>query len=248
LLANAISCYLAQDYPSDRKELIILDDGCDYVLSKTTMGNINLRILDDNNSIYLVSAFNRYPTLTAKYNEMFRSSIGDIIVVWEDDDIYLPHHISAHVKSILHGTNNDCTKPATSKPDSVYSLYTGSIETELASGRFHASLAFTKAATNHKGWIETPQADFDQQFIQFLKRNSAVVDTCIFDSPSYCFRWGSTNSYHGQSFMTSSTDSSWYSRVPRNPGTHNREIGPLMDVETAHVYSWHESQKPKSKI
>jgi hypothetical protein len=90
-----------------------------------------------------------------------------------------------------------------SKPSKVLSDYTGQIEEEDATGRFHASLAFTRQAfENVSGWPLTPRGDFDQQLIARLNGLSPVADPCTFASPSYVFRWSSTGAYHGQAMMS----------------------------------------------
>ncbi|MEY3457900.1 MAG: hypothetical protein RL215_1057, partial [Planctomycetota bacterium] len=73
-----------------------------------------------------------------KVNALAGLAQGDILVVWEDDDIYLQHHISTHVRA-MEGR-------LWSKPSSVLSTYTGKHEVEDATGRFHASLAFRREA------------------------------------------------------------------------------------------------------
>ncbi len=55
---------------------------------------------------------------------------GDILVVWENDDIDLPHYISTHVPA-MEGR-------LWSKLSFVLSSYTGRLEQEDATGRFHA--------------------------------------------------------------------------------------------------------------
>jgi hypothetical protein len=55
---------------------------------------------------------------------------GDILVVWENDDIHLPHHISTHVRA-MEGR-------LWSKPSFVLISYTRRLEQEDATGRFHA--------------------------------------------------------------------------------------------------------------
>jgi hypothetical protein len=85
-------------------------------------------------------------------------SQGKILMVWKDDDIYLPHHISSHVVAI--------EGHVWSKPSKVLSDYTGQIQEEDATGRFHASLAFTRQAFEQvDGWPLTLRGDFDQQLI-----------------------------------------------------------------------------------
>ena len=68
---------------------------------------------------------------------------GDIPVVWENDDIDLPHHISTHVRA-MEGR-------LWSKPLFVLSSYTGRLEQEDATGRFHASLAFRREIVDRIG-------------------------------------------------------------------------------------------------
>jgi hypothetical protein len=63
-------------------------------------------------------------------------SKGKILVVWEDDDIYLPHQISSHVTA-MEGN-------LWSKPSKVLSDYSGQIQEEDATGRFHASIALSR--------------------------------------------------------------------------------------------------------
>jgi hypothetical protein len=75
-------------------------------------------------------------SLPEKFNAIAGLAKGDILVVWEDDDIYLPHHISTHVRA-MEGR-------LWSKPSFVLSSYTGRLEQEDATGRFHASLAFRR--------------------------------------------------------------------------------------------------------
>lgn len=223
LLANALACFLAQDYPADRRELIICDDGSDFEYQAGTGWE-------------LASAFGRFTSLSAKFNSMARGANGDVLLTWEDDDIYLPHHISSHVAALQR---SGC---AYSKPSHVLSTYTGHVETEEGAGRFHASIAFTRELFERAGgWPVTKRADFDQQFLGLLNRTAggAVCDPCTMYPPSYCFRYGSTQTYHGQHFMRSADDETWYDRVPRNPGNRDLVLTPEFDEETKAVYATH---------
>ncbi len=128
-----------------------------------------------------------------------------ILIVWEIDDIYLPHHISSHVAAMKG--------PLWSKPSKVLSDYTGQILEEDASGRFHASLAFTRQAFEQVGgWPLTLRGDFDQQLIARLNGLARPSNPCSVGSPSYIFRWGSTGAYHGQASMLGPDDEGWYTR------------------------------------
>lgn len=242
LLANALACFFAQDYPADRMELVILDDGNDFAESPISFNAPAWSLFSDRN---------RYPSLPAKFNEMVRrysSPEATVFLVWEDDDVYLPHHVSSHVAALQEMQN--APDPfdwrrlvAYSKPSRVLSTYTGTPETEGAAGRFHASIAFTlQLFLKTGGWPVTKRADFDQQWLARLAQGAGdarTVDPCTIAPPSYCFRYGTTQAYHGQHFMRGGEDETWYDRVPHNPGNRNLMLRAQFDAETLAVYRSH---------
>jgi hypothetical protein len=193
LLENSIACFLAQDYPADRRELIILDDAGE-LQSQTGEG------------WQIISIARRFRSLPEKFNALAGLVRGEILVVWEDDDIYLPHHISSHVTA-LEGF-------LWSKPSKVLSDYTGKIQEEDATGRFHASIAMTRRAFDEcGGWPLTLRGDFDRQLLARLAAVGESADPCSVDKPAYVFRWGSTGAYHGQALMQGPEDQKWYERA-----------------------------------
>lgn len=201
LLENSIACFLAQDYPADRRELIVLDDAGE-------LGNQN------GEGWQIISIQRRFRSLPEKFNAMAGLAQGEILVVWEDDDIYLPHHISSHVTA-MEGH-------VWSKPSKVLSDYTGQIQEEDATGRFHASIALTRQAFDQcGGWPLTLRGDFDQQLIARLNAVGMPADPTFLAMPGYVFCWGSTGEYHGQAFMRGPDDENWYDKIlSRAPGSH----------------------------
>ena len=195
MMGNTIPCFIAQDYPENCRELIILDDA-DELKNDSCAG------------WQIISIPRRFRSLPEKFNALAGLAQGEILVVWEDDDIYLPHHISSHVAA-LEGH-------LWSKPSKVLSDYTGTIAEEDASGRFHASLAFRREIFDFiGGWPLTKRGDFDQQLIARLSAIEPPGDPCQIESPAYIFRWSQTHAYHGQSFMRGPEDEGWYERVSR---------------------------------
>ena len=193
LLRESIACFEAQDYPVDRRELIILDDAGE--LENQT-----------GNGWQIISIPRRFRSLPEKFNAVAALASGEILVVWEDDDIYLSHHISSHVAA-MEGH-------LWSKPSVVLSDYTGDVKEEDATGRFHASLAFTRQAFEQVGgWPLTLRGDFDQQLIAGFRAFGPAADPCLSAAPSYVFRWTSTGAYHGQAWMRGPNDEGWYDRV-----------------------------------
>ncbi len=218
LLANSLACYLAQNYPAERRELVILDDGANF----SDQAGPGWR---------LVSTPQRFNSLPEKFNALAGLAQGDRLVVWEDDDIYLPWHLTAHVRALEDGNY--------SKPSRVLSLYTGSLVEEAGEDRFHGSMGFRRdALIRVGGWPITKRADFDYQLVLQLTRLGQRVDPCLAFPPSYVFRWKSTQAYHGQTAMRSPGDEGWYDRcmqplssIPFGGG----QLISVMDDETRRV-------------
>ena len=82
-----IACYKSQNYPKDRLEWIVLDDGQDsvedlFTEAKKTIPNLRY--------IKLQSKL----LIGAKRNRMHREAKGDILVSKDDDDFYFPERVS----------------------------------------------------------------------------------------------------------------------------------------------------------
>ena len=85
----AIKCFEHQDYPKDRMEWIIIDDGTD---------KIEDLVADIPQVKYF--KYDGKMTLGKKRNLMHEKTIGDIIVYMDDDDYYPPQRVS-HAVSML---------------------------------------------------------------------------------------------------------------------------------------------------
>lgn len=216
LLANSLACFLAQDYPASRRELIILDDGGDFDSHTGDRWQI-------------VSAAERYPSLPDKFNALAELARGDILIVWEDDDIYLPWHVTAHAAALAAG--------GFSKPSRILANFEGPFVEIDPGGSYHGSIAFSRAAYDAAGgWPATRWANFDIQFMHALAAASPPVDPCADHPPSYAFRWGSTGAYHGQGLMSSADNETWYDHIPQLVGPRSGpslQLEPALDIETA---------------
>lgn len=232
LVANAVACFLAQDYPETNRKLLILDDA----------GQIESQ---DHGTWQVVSTPERFPSLPSKYNAMLTAEgiIGpqptsrwDAVAVWDDDDIYLPWHLTAAAQAML---NNGA---AAAKPSQVWSLYNSETPwLENAAGRFHGSLVVCVTRIRElQGWIDTRRADFDQQMIAAC---TPVADAMYHGPqpgrPGYVFRWQSTRAPHCQGLMTSPDNEDWYERYALHGSLPLGTFAPLFDTETARVISLH---------
>jgi len=90
LLGQAIAMFMAQDYPN--KELIILEDS--GIFDGRDVHGENWR---------LVSTSDRYVSVGAKRNALIAMTDAPLIASWDDDDWYLPRHLSAAVNALQTG-------------------------------------------------------------------------------------------------------------------------------------------------
>ena len=78
-----VACFDSQDYPKDRMEWIIIDDGTDPI-EDLVGGHPNVKYFRYTNKL----------SLGKKRNMMHDKSKGDIIVYMDDDDYYPPERVS----------------------------------------------------------------------------------------------------------------------------------------------------------
>jgi len=221
LVGNAAACFLAQKV-GGKQALLIWDDG----------GSLQAY---HNGSIHVITS-KRFADLGSKYNALAKLAVttldADFLAVWEDDDIYLPWYLAAHLEAVRS------TARLWSKPSRVLSLYTGSLQEEPAAGRFHGSLFLAREAWRRVKWPTHGRADFDQEFMARLhKMCGPPADPLdIHPVPGYAFRYGSTKSYHAQHFMKGPADTSWYQAVEQTVIAKTEELRPEFDEETRAVY------------
>lgn len=91
----AINNFITQDYPKDKLEWIIIDDGEENI---TTLLPKDDRI----KHIKLKVDKKSHLTISKKRNMGFSHSSGQIIIHMDDDDYYLPSSISTRVKVLLY--------------------------------------------------------------------------------------------------------------------------------------------------
>jgi glycosyltransferase involved in cell wall biosynthesis len=93
----AVKCFLAQDYPLDRIEWIILDDGTDKIKD----------LLPDISQIKYIELPEKI-TLGAKRNLSHKYATGSIIIYQDDDDYYPPCRVSHAVETLLANPQAMC--------------------------------------------------------------------------------------------------------------------------------------------
>ncbi|MGH8498132.1 MAG: glycosyltransferase, partial [Methylococcales bacterium] len=228
-LRNSIACFVSQTHPN--KVLVILDDAGQHAAREFPAEDWRL-----------VSQPDRCPNLPAKFNALAAMAPrADILVVWEDDDIYLPHHLAAIAEAAA-----STGEAAYFAPNRVLTttnhLRSGTRE-NAASGGFHASWAYTRRLWELLGGYDYGnRLDFDQHM---GRRCRDAVGVAHYDEtdigrrfgPSYVYRWGN-GVYHGSQAGTEGYANLWR-RLGELPFERIERTGPRMDAATSIIYALH---------
>ncbi len=275
VLANGVSCFLAQHYPANKLRLYVLDDAGQFVMPATYSAAAYEHHTPPSSSyahpapnIFLVSFANRFPSITSKYQyllKMAKAFDPDIWLVWDDDDVYLPDYVSQHVEvhlaALQPGDDTGSVPPKFthwSHPNPVWSDYTGKPELENSDGRFHGSLGIGKHLMRQLGgWPPTRRADFDQQMIRMCRNfagNPLNPNVARFGSDTelikpisqYIFRWGSTQANHCQGLMKSPDNEDWYDRYTITEPGFVGKLLPRFDEVTKRYFAQFGYEAPTS--
>jgi hypothetical protein len=157
------------------------------------------------------------------------------VVNWDDDDIYLPNHLSNHAEVINQGY-------AWSHPKRVYCAY-NPIAVETVGGNMWASIAVSTKllrSINLERWFENRKNAFDLEFLARLESRASPGRS---DTVSFMFRWGSTEHPHLQGFIKSPCDTDAYSKFPRFDPSMVSDFQPKFDKETEAIMKLYEEGK-----
>lgn len=178
-LATAIECFLRQDYPAELRELIVLDDAGQY----------------DHQSgegWRLVSTAVRFRTLGEKRNASAAlvSPDVDAYCVWDDDDVYLPWHMSAAATALADA---DYTIPT-----AIYKDLRDRLVVQANQYLFHGAWSFRREAFRRVGGYPFVQSGQDQGLLKRFKgAKLRRADPTQYDHrPSYVYRWFTTHRAH----------------------------------------------------
>ncbi len=96
-ISHMIKCFEHQDYPKDRMEWIIIDDGTDKI------GDLVQHIPQ-----VKYFSYDKKMVLGKKRNLLHEKSCGEIIVYMDDDDYYPPERVSHSVETLLANPKAMC--------------------------------------------------------------------------------------------------------------------------------------------
>lgn len=222
LLENCLALFHAQDYPVVDRHLVLFDD-------LGTLGPIEPKMTD---SVSILSVTERQPSYMGKYKticDLFPDYDG--YVQWDDDDIYLPWHLSAHAAVLAnHGW---------SKPSIIWSTYAmprGKVRMEDGRGRFPGSAAIRRDLLERiGGWETSRRADADQMMIGKLTAIEPPGDPCEMAEPSYVYRWQDSGGGHCSGLMKSPDNEDWYERYQPDSREPITDLTPRFDQVTEQI-------------
>jgi hypothetical protein len=219
LVSNALACFFAQDYQADKSRFLVLDDA--------------KQITEQSGENWHVYSTSKFPSLTSKYAFLVERANewgADAYCAWDDDDIYLRWHLSAHAEALKSS--------GWSHPKNVFSLYTGELVQEPSIGRFHAAIAIRKDFAEQIGyWGTSTRCDYDQEIIKKLSQLSNPGRPDTKRPSSFVMRWGSTRANHCSARSVHPDDTIWYTDTPITEPGHIDILTPKMDKETEKIFN-----------
>ena len=182
LLEEAIQAFLLQEYPGE-KELIVLNDFDQQ------------RLVFEHPEVHVVNVARRFRSVGEKCNAAVALASHDLLFVWDDDDIYLPHRLAFSVERF------DARK-GFFKPARAWYWNNGWLSGPEANV-FHGGSCWSRELfMSVRGY-----AAMDNGYDQEIEARFAAVrpgSTTPYDiRPEeiyYLYRWGGTASYHVSGF------------------------------------------------
>lgn len=173
LLEEAIESFLRQDYAGE-KELIVLNDFSGH------------RLLFEHPQVTVINLPTRIVPLGKKFNLAASYCTGDILMPWEDDDIYLPWRLSVSAAQIRDGVFH--TRQAW--------LENSDHELEYSENLYQCNLAIDRTVWQQiGGYLEHDVSAIDLALFRSLggeKHTQTLPQKDIF----YVYRWQSSGAFH----------------------------------------------------
>ncbi|MBV8202376.1 MAG: glycosyltransferase family 2 protein [Acidobacteria bacterium] len=182
LLEEAIYSFLQQDY-AGTKELIVLNDYDEQVLEL------------DHPEVLMVNVPKRLHTVGEKMNLAVALAAHDILFVWDDDDVYLPHRLTFSVAKLV-------ARPGFFKPDKAWVWSDGTLQGPLHN-IFHVGSCWTRRWFDEVSGYPAEGTGYDLVFERRLEERFKDAMTVYDIRPEdiyYIYRWGGTGSYHMSGF------------------------------------------------
>lgn len=176
-LGHLIESYLRQDYPSELRELVILDDAGEY-------GD------RQGDGWRIVSVPQRYGSLGEKRNACAALASQDVegFLVADDDDLYLPHWFRTQAEALRRAEWSRPSRVLLEEGDRFRPHNTG--------GLYHGGWAYRRDAFYRVGGYGPYNNGEDQELARRLRAvGTSEFDPCTLATPFYIYR-NENQSYH----------------------------------------------------
>ncbi len=182
LLEEAIQSFLLQDYPG-RKELIVLND-----LDRQ-------HLTCEHPEVSVVNLPRRIRTLGEKHNAAVALASHDLLFVWDDDDIYLPHRLTFSIDRFD-------PRKGFFKPGRAWFWNDGRIsgpETNLFAAGSCWSRELFERVRSYAPMGLGHDAEMEARFEEAVPGSTSPFDIRP-EEIYYLYRWGGTHAYHVSGF------------------------------------------------
>jgi hypothetical protein len=182
VLEEAIHSFLQQDYAGP-KEMIVLNDYADQILTF------------DHPEVQVVNLPRRFRTVGEKMNAAAALATHDLLFVWDDDDVYLPHRLSFSVAHFDPAKGFFKAQHAWVWNDGRLSGPAGNI--------FHAGSCWSRSRFDALGGYPAEGTGYDLLFERQLESRfpgSTAAHPVAPEEIYYLYRWGGTGSFHMSGF------------------------------------------------
>ena len=183
VLQEAVHSFLIQDYAGP-KELIVLNDYVDQTL------------LLDHPEVQVINVCKRFRTVGAKMNAAVALASHDLLFVWDDDDIYLPHRLSF---SVAHYNPSQ----GFFKPNKAWFWTNGELRGPGTKSVFHVGSCWSRRLFDGVRGYAADGTGYDLVFERRLAKRFPGSTRAYDIRPQdiyYLYRWNGTGSFHMSAF------------------------------------------------
>lgn len=183
VLEEAIYSFLLQEH-AGRKELIVLND------------YIGQTLYFDHPEVRVINCAKRFRTVGEKMNAAVALAAHDLLFVWDDDDIYLPHRLRFSVEHF------DVQK-GFFKPGQAWYWIDGELRGLAKNSVFHVGSCWSRQLFDGVRGYPAEGTGYDLIFEQRLAKQFPGSTRPYKIKPEeifYIYRWHGTGSYHMSSF------------------------------------------------
>jgi hypothetical protein len=188
-LRDAVACFLLQDYPGE-KELLILNDAPKAINVRAGFAPGQVVWASPAWHISVTNAPSRLATLGHKRQALLEDAGTPLMAHWDDDDLYLPWHLSMVVSTLLGHPEAACAKPRAAWW--VLGPRTGPFDCRgIHHNVFEGQMVFYREAALALGGYPPLNSGQAKALLDAFKREGQLYTWNPADTDvSYVYRWG----------------------------------------------------------